>query len=118
MPGRSAQISWDSYSCDNADIIQIWRRVGSYDFDPENCEVGIPEGSGYKLINEVDGEIFAINVIPHTQIETISGDYEIGQSVYLEVDIIARYLERLVEDKSAQDSNEIDLEFLKTNGYD
>ena len=56
LPGRSAQISWDSYSCDNADIIQIWRRVGSYDFDPENCEVGIPEGSGYKLINEVDGD--------------------------------------------------------------
>lgn len=69
-------------------------------------------------VNEVDGEIFAINVIPHTQIETIIGEYEIDQSVNLEVDIIARYLERLVEDKSAQDSNEIDLEFLKTNGYD
>ena len=32
-------------------------------------------------VNEVDGEIFAINVIPHTQIETITGDYKIGQSV-------------------------------------
>ena len=56
LPGRSAQISWDPYSCDNADNIQIWRRVGSYNFDPENCEVGMPAGSGYELINEVDGD--------------------------------------------------------------
>jgi len=56
LPGRSAQISWDPYSCNNADNIQIWRRVGSYNFDPENCEVGMPAGSGYELINEVDGD--------------------------------------------------------------
>tara|TARA_B100001564_G_scaffold346104_1_gene345477 strand:- start:443 stop:3265 length:2823 start_codon:yes stop_codon:yes gene_type:complete len=55
-PGRSTQLSWDLYSCDNSDKIQIWRRVGSYDFNPEDCEVGMPDGSGYKLVSEVDAD--------------------------------------------------------------
>lgn len=56
LPNRSVQISWDPYSCDNADEIQIWRRIGSFDYEPDNCEVGIPEGSGYKLIGTIEGD--------------------------------------------------------------
>ena len=55
LPGRSALVSWDQYSCDNADEIQIWRRIGNFEYDPDNCEIGIPEGSGYKLIGSVEG---------------------------------------------------------------
>ncbi len=69
-------------------------------------------------VNEIVGEDFTINVIPHTQVETIIGDYEIGRLVNLEVDIIARYLERLTKSKSDQKTEKIDLEFLKSNGYD
>ena len=56
LPNRKSQISWDKYSCDNSEKIQVWRRIGSYDYEPDNCEVGIPEGSGYNLIGEIDAD--------------------------------------------------------------
>ena len=48
-------------------------------------------------VNQVSGITFSINVIPHTQDETIMGDYVVGQEVNLEVDLVARYLERLIQ---------------------
>jgi len=53
---RSNSLSWDQYSCENSEKIQVWRRVGSFDFTPDECEVGIPEGSGYKLIDEISAD--------------------------------------------------------------
>ncbi|MTI31708.1 gliding motility-associated C-terminal domain-containing protein [Xanthovirga aplysinae] len=53
---QSIQLEWDSYSCNNADSIQIWRRTGSLDFTPDNCETGIPEGLGYELVGKVEAE--------------------------------------------------------------
>jgi len=47
-------------------------------------------------VNEVDGERFGLNIVPHTLAETVIGDYRAGSRVNLEVDIIARYLERLL----------------------
>lgn len=49
IPGRRIALDWDDYSCTNADSIQIWRRVGSFEFDP-TCNPGIPENSDYQLI--------------------------------------------------------------------
>ncbi|MYA35485.1 MAG: riboflavin synthase [Gammaproteobacteria bacterium] len=46
-------------------------------------------------VNEVDGTDFSVNIIPHTRAETIIGQYREGQQVNLEVDLLARYLERL-----------------------
>lgn len=46
---RSMHLAWEPYGCPNADSIQIWRRVGQFDFDP-GCEIGIPANSGYELI--------------------------------------------------------------------
>lgn len=47
-------------------------------------------------VNRVDQDRFEINLVPHTLQETIAGDYRPGAQVNLEVDIIARYLERLL----------------------
>jgi riboflavin synthase len=47
-------------------------------------------------VNGVDGCRFDVNLVPHTLEMTILGDYRPGTRVNLEVDIIARYLERLV----------------------
>jgi len=60
-----------------------------------------PKGSatidGVSLtVNEVDGRGFGVNLIPHTLEVTTLGDLAPGSIVNLEVDIIARYLERLV----------------------
>ncbi len=49
-PQRSIEITWDEYNCGLAEVIQVYRRVDSYDFTPENCEIGIPENGGYELI--------------------------------------------------------------------
>ena len=48
-------------------------------------------------VNEVSGATFTINVIPHTQTETTIGDYVVGRGVNLEVDLVARYLESLMQ---------------------
>ena len=47
-------------------------------------------------VNRVSKDIFEVNIIPHTLEETIIKDYQVGTRVNLEVDLIARYLERLV----------------------
>jgi riboflavin synthase len=46
-------------------------------------------------VNEVEGRRFGVNLIPHTREVTTLGDLAPGASVNLEVDIIARYVERL-----------------------
>lgn len=51
-------------------------------------------------VNEVSGQRVSVNLIPHTQEQTILADYRPGTLVNIEVDIIARYLERL--QKSSQ----------------
>jgi riboflavin synthase len=47
-------------------------------------------------VNEVDGATFGVNIVPHTMEATVFGAYRQGARVNLEVDIVARYLERLV----------------------
>jgi riboflavin synthase len=47
-------------------------------------------------VNAVDGRDFDLNIVPHTLAETIIGGYGPGTRVNLEVDLIARYLERLL----------------------
>ena len=57
-------------------------------------------------INELKNDCrFSLNVIPHTQQKTIIKNYQLGTAVNLEVDILARYLERLIDP------------FLKKNKY-
>lgn len=52
--GRSVELDWDQYICEaNAGSMQVWRRVDSYEFEPDNCEVGMPEYAGYELIATV-----------------------------------------------------------------
>lgn len=60
-----------------------------------------PKGSvtveGVSLtVNEVDGARFGVNLIPHTREVTTLGGLQPGNPVNLEIDIIARYVERLL----------------------
>ena len=61
-----------------------------------------PKGSvaldGVSLtVNEVEGELFGVNIIPVTQRETSFGKLAPGERVNLEIDMLARYLARLME---------------------
>ena len=55
-------------------------------------------------VNIVDGAEFELNIIPHTMTNTVMGDYKVGSTVNLEVDLVARYLERLLLGDKAADS--------------
>jgi len=48
-------------------------------------------------VNEVDGNRFGVNIISHTQAVTTLGQVKAGQRVNLEVDMLARYVQRLLE---------------------
>lgn len=69
-------------------------------------------------VNEVRGSEFMLWIIPHTLQETIMGDYKVGSQVNLEVDLVARYIERLMLGQSQEkESSKIDMAFLAENGY-
>jgi riboflavin synthase len=47
-------------------------------------------------VNKVDDPIFDVNIIPHTQAVTTLGELRVGDGVNVEIDVVARYLDRLV----------------------
>ena len=64
-------------------------------------------------INEVKANAFSVNIIPHTADVTIIGDYDVGTLVNIEVDLVARYLERLL----MNDDGGLDMNKLREHGY-
>lgn len=48
-------------------------------------------------VNAVDGRTFGVNLIPHTRTVTTLGALKPGDEVNLEVDLVARYLDRLLQ---------------------
>ncbi|MCG8475214.1 MAG: gliding motility-associated C-terminal domain-containing protein [Cytophagales bacterium] len=59
---RSIRIEWEDYSqqfvCgNNRELgVKVYRKVGAYDYTPENCNVGVPSGADYELLAEVPME--------------------------------------------------------------
>ena len=47
-------------------------------------------------VNDVEGSCFGVNIVPHTWAHTTLGTTEVGAAVNIEVDLIARYTERLL----------------------
>ena len=71
-------------------------------------------------VNKIDGAEFELNIVPHTIAHTVMGDYKVGSSVNLEVDVLARYLERLMlGDKAAESEGQggLTMEFLAKHGF-
>lgn len=67
-------------------------------------------------VNRVSGGVFTVNIVPHTLRETTLGSLTAGTRVNLEVDIIARYLERLLSgEKAAAPAVAVDV--LKNGGF-
>jgi riboflavin synthase len=64
-------------------------------------------------INTVRANRFTVNIIPHTAEATIIGGYQTGTEVNIEVDLVARYLERLL----SRDDDGLDLDKLREHGY-
>lgn len=71
-------------------------------------------------VNAVTANRFELNIIPQTMAETIFGEYRPGSRVNLEVDVIARYLERLVLGDAAaapEVASGLSMETLADNGF-
>lgn len=69
-------------------------------------------------VNSVNDNLFDINVIPHTFDVTTLGDLKVGDQVHIEVDLIARYLERLLSGESEPKSSNLSEDFLADHGFD
>ena len=65
-------------------------------------------------INEVSAGGLEVNIIPHTADVTIIGDYRIGSIVNIEVDLLSRYLERLL---SGEQESAISMDFMRAHGF-
>jgi riboflavin synthase len=71
-------------------------------------------------VNAVSGASFELNIVPHTLEETTLAGYRVGRQVNLEVDLIARYLERLLlGDAAAQPGagGGLTRELLESRGF-
>ncbi len=70
-------------------------------------------------VNAVNGAEFDLNIIPQTLAETVFGHYQPGSRVNLEVDVIARYLERLLQGDAAADASAtgLSMDTLAENGF-
>jgi len=66
-------------------------------------------------VNEVLGREFGVNIVPHTLTATTLGDCRPGKRVNLEVDLIARYLERMILPEGEQAG--LDLDKLREAGF-
>lgn len=67
-------------------------------------------------VNAVENNHFSVNIIPHTLKVTTLGDLLEGDKVHIEVDQIARYLERLISGDSS-DQSKLSQSFLADHGF-
>ncbi len=69
-------------------------------------------------INAVTQNRFKLTIVPHTASETTMANFAVGQKINLEVDVIARYLERLMSGASAVNSTStVTMDTLARNGF-
>lgn len=68
-------------------------------------------------VNDIDKEKFFLNIVPHTAEQTTAKQWKAGVKVNLEVDVIARYLERLLSGEARTEKNKISESFLAEHGF-
>lgn len=69
-------------------------------------------------VNAVRGDEFKLTIVPHTASETTMADFKVGRKINLEVDVIARYLERLMlGDKAAEKKSKVTMDLLARTGF-
>lgn len=68
-------------------------------------------------VNELTSDGFALNIVPHTTLETTLSIAQPGQQLHLEVDMIARYLEQLLGRAPQPSTPQLTPAFLAENGF-
>ncbi|MDG6777773.1 riboflavin synthase [Thiomicrorhabdus sp. zzn3] len=68
-------------------------------------------------VNKVEDCTFDVNIVPHTRQETTIKHFKEGTKVNLEVDLLARYLERMLSASQPEKETKITASFLAENGF-
>ena len=94
--------------------------VVSFDAPPEVMRYVVPKGfitvDGVSLtVVDRSTSGFTVSFIIHTRAATIAGGYQVGTSVNLEVDILAKYVDRLLRQRESEPA--ISREFLARHGF-
>jgi len=69
-------------------------------------------------VNSIDGAFFSVNIVPHTLKETALGQDDVGSKVNIEVDLLARYMERLMQgEAAAKPCEQVTMALLQQSGF-
>jgi riboflavin synthase len=68
-------------------------------------------------VNELVADEFRLTIVPHTAMETTMSHWRVGSMVHIEVDLIARYLERLLRPTDDKQKAGISLSLLQQSGF-
>lgn len=99
--------------------VEYWVEMPS-DLERYVAQKGSITVDGISLtVNDLRKNGFKLTIVPHTSEQTIIDEFEVGRRVNLEVDVLARYMERLLGmgSNQQQGSSTITMEFLQQNGF-
>jgi len=88
----------------NGNSIEYWLSL------PQNLAQYVAEKGSVTIdgtsltVNSIEKDKFRLTIVPHTTEQTIISSYQVGTKINLEVDLIARYLERLMMHKSSSET--------------
>lgn len=69
-------------------------------------------------VNDLRKDAFKLTIVPHTSEETTIDQFQVGRKVNLEVDVMARYMERLLQAQThSEPESRLTMEFLQQNGF-
>lgn len=86
----------------NGNSVDYWINMPD-NLAPYIAEKGSITIDGISLtVNSVSDNAFRLTIVPHTMEKTIMSDYWVGRQINLEVDVMARYVERLLHKKTSQ----------------
>jgi riboflavin synthase len=89
-----------------ADLTQYIAEKGSITIDGTSLTV-----------NALKQDQFRLTIVPHTTAQTIINHYQVGSKVNLEVDLIARYIERLLHTSEKSEPTGVTHELLARSGF-
>ena len=98
--------SWDYWVSSPPELMRYIALKGSITID------------GISLtVNGLEDTSFRLTIVPHTSEETTISQFAIGAKVNIEVDQIARYLERLMSVKSHENNSSVNMDLLARSGF-
>ena len=96
---------------------QVWIKMPK-DLAHYIAEKGSITVDGISLtVNELSSSAFRLTIVPHTARETTLMSLKEGSQVHLEVDLIARYLERLLQGREGAGSIGVTMDLLQQRGF-